>query len=140
MPAPVRSAAALPQSARAFRAVSSQPLVAGLATDLKIQTQIGHRKLTGRRENYESLLLIHEGYFFPGHRPEMCNPCPRTICYLCPRIIPFEIGAGEPLVLANLELATGCERDCEGLVADGDAVLGFLICEAHQELAWRDVA
>lgn len=71
MRAPVRPTAALPQSARAFRAVSSQPLVAGLATDLKIQTQIGHRKLASGRENNESLLLIHEGYFFPGHPPEM---------------------------------------------------------------------
>ena len=66
--------------------------------------------------------------------PDMGNTLSKDIGYT------FEIGAGEPLVLANLELATGCERDCEGLVADGDAVLGFLICEAHQELAWRDVA
>src|SRR5690606_12065238 len=51
MRAPVRPTAALPQSARAFHAVSSQPLVAGLATDLKIQTQIGHRKFAGGREN-----------------------------------------------------------------------------------------
>ena len=61
------TSAALPQTGRPGLLITPQPLVAGLPADLKIRTQLRHRKLAGAGQTDESKLRFHEGYLVPGH-------------------------------------------------------------------------
>lgn len=78
-----RATAALMQPERSELSVTPQPLVAGLAADLKIRAQLSERKAARGRETDEALLLFHWGYFVPGHSPGSVTHVPgQTVTYV----------------------------------------------------------
>src|SRR5438034_1903261 len=72
------------QPIHAVRSVLRQPVVATLATDPELPTQLSHAGVVLRPAHHELEALLHGRRFLPGHEPSSgphgrCYPCARSI-------------------------------------------------------------
>src|SRR5436189_6300870 len=99
------------QPIHAVRSVLRQPVVATLATDPELPTQLSHAGVVLRPAHHELEALLHGRRFLPGHEP---SSGPHGRCYPCARSILL------PMRSARTDRSPSLRGNRTGLVPYGD--------------------
>jgi len=80
--------------------LSLQMLIAGLAADSKLLTQLGHRKARTLRQHHKSNNLFHWAYIFPRH-------CAKSVTHHPGSFVAYLSGSYQWFIIRSVERLVG---------------------------------